>query len=55
MTGTLIVAAMETSLFTLQATRVLVMPYWPLSKDGKAARPLRIKEALEIEWAGHGR
>jgi hypothetical protein len=39
MTGTLIVAAMETSLLTLQATKVMVMPLLALIDGGKAARP----------------
>jgi hypothetical protein len=39
MTGTLIVAAMETSLLTLQATKVMVMPLLALIESGKAARP----------------
>jgi hypothetical protein len=39
MTGTFIVAAMETSLLTLQATRVIMMPLLSLIEGGKAARP----------------
>jgi hypothetical protein len=39
MTGTLIVAAVETSLLTLQATKVMVMPLLALIEGGKAARP----------------
>jgi hypothetical protein len=38
MIGNLIVAAMETSLLALQATRVVVMPFLDLVEAGKAAR-----------------
>lgn len=38
MIGTLIVAAMETSLLTIQATKVMVMPSLALIEARKAAR-----------------
>jgi hypothetical protein len=39
MIGTSIVAAMETSFLTLQATKVVVMPLLALIEGGKAAQP----------------
>jgi hypothetical protein len=40
MIGTLIVAAMETSLLTIQAAKVMVMPLLVLIEGGKAGWPV---------------